>query len=172
MGSARARQSQHPGRSAPPGDEGHPESPHQAPRNLSPVCAFDHWKKPTGEFFEQDASFAVHDLRLPRAPGKARRDSRAHARGRHRAAANRQPHGESALLEALARIRRSHRRARRPEHLVQRQRADRLPPGRGARLFPPDADGRSGDRQFRPREESLHPPFARSPPSALPGATN
>ena len=61
---------------------------------------------------------------------------------------------ESALLEAAARGRRSHRRSRRAEHVVQRQRADRLPPRRSARLFSPHADGRSGDGQLCSREES------------------
>ena len=134
MGSARARPAQHRRRSAPPRNERHSESPHQAPRNVPPVRAVDSRRSHRG-IFRKDASIAVHDLRLPRAPGKAHRDSRAHARGRHRAPPNRQPHRQSALLEIDPRFRRSHRRARRAEHIVQRQRADRLPARRSARLF-------------------------------------
>ena len=103
--------------------------------------------------FREDASFAFHDVCLSRARGKTQRDSRADARGRHSAPANREPHVQSALLEIAACRGRSYGRAGRAEHFVQRQRADRLPPRRSARMFPPHAHGRAGAGQFHARKE-------------------
>ena len=57
--------------------------------------------------------------------------------------------GEPALLGADSRVRARNRRAGRPEHVVQRERADRAPAGRGARLLPAHADGRAGARRHR-----------------------
>ena len=106
-----------------------------------------------GRIFREDAPFAVHDVCLSGARGEARRDSRADSRRRHSAPANREPHIQSALLEAAQRGRRSYGRARRAEYLVQRQRAHRLPPRRSARVFPAHAHGRPGARQFHSRKK-------------------
>jgi hypothetical protein len=81
--------------------------------------------------------------------GAGRDDPGRHPRGRHRAAANREPQDESALLGAHQGVREADRRAGAAQHLVQRERADRAPAGGGARLLPPDEDGHSGDGALR-----------------------
>ncbi len=57
------------------------------------------------------------------------------------------------------------------EHFVQRQRADRLPPRRSARLFSTHADGRAGDGQFRSGEK-IRGRSKENPPPAAPRAQN
>ena len=59
------------------------------------------------------------------------------ARGRLGAAADREPRRQPALLAAPPRLRRAHRRAGAPQHLVQRERAHRADAGGSARLLPP-----------------------------------
>ncbi len=65
MGAARARQPQHRSRSAPPGDEGNSEQPHQAPRNFSAFRSL-HSRGKNWPMVFQIVSFAFHDSGLLR----------------------------------------------------------------------------------------------------------
>ena len=65
---------------------------------------------------------------------------------------DRQPQGQSPLLGAHSGVREADRRAGSAQHLVQRERADRAPAGRGARLLPPHPDGHSCDGPLRAGE--------------------
>ena len=57
--------------------------------------------------------------------------------------------GNPIYWSLIQRVRAAHRRADRAEHVVQRERADRAPAGRGARLLSAHADGRARARQSR-----------------------
>jgi carbamoyltransferase len=98
--------------------------------------------------FREVASLAIYDPGLLRAPRKTRQDSGADTHRRHWAAANRHPRGQPPLSRAHFCFPRHHRRAGRAQHLIQRQRAHRLPPGRSHRLLPAHADGCAGTRRF------------------------
>ena len=97
MGPARTRQSQHRRRSAAARHERHSESPHQASRNFSPICAIDSGGVDR-RMVREIASIAIHDDGLRCSTGKTRTDSRAYARRWHRPIANGDTRGESALL--------------------------------------------------------------------------
>src|SRR6185295_6774844 len=89
----------------------------------------------------------LHDQGLPDPRREAERDPGRHPRRRHRPSPDGLGRDEPALLAADPRLRGAHRRADRAQHLVQRERADRQPAGRGARLLPAHAHGPPGARR-------------------------
>ena len=99
-----------------------------------------------------DAPFMVMAFEV--VPGRRGGDRRCAAcRGSHHAPADGASRGESALLGAHRRLPPPHRRARRPQHLVQRQRrADRVQPHRRPSLLLRHRHGRAGHRQLPPGE--------------------
>src|SRR5262249_22540349 len=92
---------------------------------------------------------AVHGSRLQGARGEAIGDPGGDPRRRHRAAPDRRAPDEPALLPADRGVREPDGRARRPQHVVQRERADRDDTGRGGRHLPEAADGPA--RPWQPR---------------------
>ena len=104
--------------------EGHPQRAHQAPRAVPPLRPVD----PRGRdrrVVRPGLHVAVHGARLHDEAGQARQDPRRQPRRRHRTPADGRARGGAALLPADRGVREAHRRAGRPQHLVQRERADR-----------------------------------------------
>ena len=144
VGRARARQPQHPRRSAAARHARRHQPEDQVPRAVPAVRAVD----PRGGASASTSSTPCPTRSCSRCircgPRQARRHPGGHARGRLGPPADGQPRRATRAIWALiARLRRAHRRARLAQHVVQRERADRRTPRAGARLLSADRHGRA-----------------------------
>ena len=103
------------------------------------------------EWFEEDGDVPFMMQVYPDPRSQARADPRGHPCRRIRPAADRASPDQRALLAPDRCVPRADRRADGAQHLVQRERAGRVPTGGGARLLPEDEDGRARHGQ------QLHP---------------
>ena len=121
-----------------------PQPQDQAPRVVPPVRAFDPARGDDGVVRGRRRR-AVHDEGLSRSARRSAPQIPAvtHVDGTGRlqtVTATTNPR----YYDLIRRFARAHRRADGPQHLVQRERADRQPARGGARLLPAHADGRAG----------------------------
>ena len=107
----------------------------------------------TGDWFEQDYTSPFMVLVYKTRPEKRGRDPGRQPRRRHRPRPDRRARRRTALLPPDRGVRPPDRRPDRPQHVVQRGRADRDDARRGGRHVPAHAHGRARARE--PRRHAL-----------------